>query len=162
MCWAAPRSSCRAARTCCYWATPARTKSSPSNVSVSLECKSHVALALGLGLAVCPACRSFLVTTASTLSSELIKSATKAAAPHKETDCQLRSVHCDELGFVPLPKIGTELLLDSFNQRTSAVPPWSSAAYPSPSVPKSSTPNAHRSAARPPHPPRPHPGGERR
>ena len=69
----------------------------------------------------------------------------------------------DELGYVPLSPTGAELLFEVFSQRyergsiivTSNLPfeEWTSDLR---------LRAAHRRAARPSHPPRPHPGDERR
>ena len=76
---------------------------------------------------------------------------------------RLKLLIIDELGFVPLSPTGAELLFEVFSQRyergsilaTANLPfdEWTEVVW---------IGTAHRSAAGPPHPPRAHPGDERR
>jgi DNA replication protein DnaC len=124
--------------------------------------KTHIALALGL--AACQRGHRVRFTTTAALVSELIE----ARDDEKLLRFQKQIVSyelliVDELGFVPLSKTGTELLFEMLSQRyergstlvTSNLPfqEWTE-------VPRLGT--ADRRPAGPAHPPRSHPGDERR
>ena len=124
--------------------------------------KTHVAL--GLGLAACQKGMSVGFTTAAALVHELMEARDERRLLNLQRQLtRLSLLIVDELGFVPLSPTGAELLFEVFSQR-----------YERGSILVTNQPSlrrmdrglrfgeAHRDAAGPPHPPRPHPGNERR
>jgi DNA replication protein DnaC len=98
--------------------------------------KTHVALTLGL--AACQRGHRVRFTTAAALVHELMEARDeKKLLRFQKQIAAYELLIVDELGFVPLSKTGAELLFEVFSQR-------------------------YERSARPPHPPRPHPGNERR
>ena len=125
--------------------------------------KTHVAL--GLGLAACQKGLSVGFATAAALVHELIEARDeKQLLRFQKRLASYKLLIIDELGFVPLSKTGAELLFEVFSQRyergsilvTSNLPfdEWTERGV------RLRAP--HRGAARPRHPPRPHPRDERR
>ena len=124
--------------------------------------KTHVAL--GLGLAACQRGMSVGFTAAAALVHEMMEARDERRLLNLQRQMsRLNLLIIDELGFVPLSTTGAELLFEVFSQRyergsilvTTNLPfdEWTE-------VFGSGT--AHRRAAGPAHPPRPHPGDERR
>ena len=78
--------------------------------------KTHVAL--GLGLAACQRGLSVGFTTAASLVHELIEARDERRLLNLQKKlARLKLLIIDELGFVPLSKIGAELLFEVFSQR---------------------------------------------
>ena len=124
--------------------------------------KTHVAL--GLGLAACQRGMSVGFTTAAALVHELMEARDERRLLNLQRQLsRLNLLIIDELGFVPLSRTGAELLFEVFSQRyergsimvTTNLPfdEWTEVFGSEP---------PHRRAAGPAHPPRPHPGDERR
>ena len=125
--------------------------------------KTHVAL--GLGLAACQRGMSVGFTTAAGLVHEMMEAKDERRLLNLQRQLsRLNLLIIDELGFVPLSRTGAELLFEVFSQRyergsilvTTNLPfdEWTEVF--------GSERLTHRSAAGPAHPPRPHPGDERR
>ena len=124
--------------------------------------KTHVAL--GLGLAACQKSLSVGFTTAAALVHELIEARDeKQLLRFQKRLASYKLLIIDELGFVPLSKTGAELLFEVFSQRYER---WLDPGHLQPAVRRVDRGvrlrAPHRGAARPPHPPRPHPRDERR
>ena len=124
--------------------------------------KTHVAL--GLGLAACQKGLSVGFTTAAALVHELIEARDeKQLLRFQKRLASYKLLIIDELGFVPLSKTGAELLFEVFSQPLRA---WLDPGHLQPAVRRVDRGvrlrAPHRGAARPPHPPRPHPRDERR
>ena len=124
--------------------------------------KTHIAL--GLGLAACQRGMSVCFTTAAGLVHELMEARDERRLLNLQRQlARLNLLIIDELGFVPLSRTGAELLFEVFSQRyegsstlvTTNLPfdEWTEVF---------GSESAHRSAAGPAHPPRAHPGDERR
>ena len=124
--------------------------------------KTHVAL--GLGLAACQRGMSVGFTTAAALVHEMMEARDERRLLNLQRQLsRLNLLIIDELGFVPLSTTGAELLFEVFSQRyergsimvTTNLPfdEWTEVF---------GSETAHRGPAGPPHPPRPHPGDERR
>ena len=124
--------------------------------------KTHIAL--GLGLAVCQRGMSVGFTTAAALVHELMEARDDRRLLNLQRQlARLNLLIIDELGFVPLSTTGAELLFEVFSQRyergsilvTTNLPfdEWTEGLW---------LGKAHRGTAGPPHPPRAHPGDERR
>ena len=124
--------------------------------------KTHIALALGL--AACQKGLAVRFTTASQLVHEMIEARDeKRLLRLQDQLARVSLLIVDELGYVPLSQSGSELLFDIFSRRyengativTSNLPfqEWTSVF---------ASERPHRRAARPHHPPCPHPGDERR
>ena len=122
--------------------------------------KTHIALALGL--AACQKGLAVRFTTASHLVHELLEARDeKKLLRLQDQIARVSLLIVDEIGYVPLSQTGSELLFDVFSRRyengativTSNLPfqEWTT-------VFAQRTP--HRRAARPHHPPCPHPGDE--
>ena len=80
--------------------------------------KTHVALALGLGLAACQRGLSVGFTTAAALVHELTEARDERRLLNLQRKlASLKLLIIDELGFVPLSKTGAELLFEVFSQR---------------------------------------------
>ena len=148
--------------------------------------KTHVAL--GLGLAACQRQRGMSVgfTTAASLVHELIEARDERRLLNLQRQLsRLNLLIIDELGFVPLSRTGAELLFEVFSQRyergsimvTTNLPfellfEVFSQRYERGSIMVTTNLRRmdrglrlgapHRRAAGPAHPPRPHPGDERR
>ena len=124
--------------------------------------KTHIALALGL--AACQRGHRVRFTTTAALVSELIEARDeKKLLRFQKQIASYELLIVDELGFVPLSKTGAELLFEMLQPalRTRINPGDQQPALPGMDRgPRLRT--AHRRPARPPHPPRPHPGDERR
>ena len=124
--------------------------------------KTHIALALGL--AACQHGHRVRFTTASALVSELIEARDeKKLLRFQKQIASYDLLIVDELGFVPLSKTGAELLFEVLQPALRA---RLNHADQQPALRRMDRgPRlraAHRRPARPPHPPRPHPGDERR
>ena len=124
--------------------------------------KTHIALALGL--AACQQGHRVRFTTTAALVSELIEARDdKKLLRFQKQIASYELLIVDELGFVPLSKTGAELLFEMLSQTlrtridSDHVEPAVSRVDRDPRLG-----TADRSLARPPHPPRPHPGDERR
>ena len=124
--------------------------------------KTHVAL--GLGLAACQRGMSVGFTTAAALVHELMEARDERRLLNLQRQlARLRLLIIDELGFVPRSTTGAELLFEVFSQRcergsvlvTTNLPfdEWTDVF---------GSERLTGDAAGPPHPPRPHPGDERR
>jgi DNA replication protein DnaC len=124
--------------------------------------ETHIALALGL--AACQRGHRVRFTTTAALVSELIEARDdEKLLRFQKQIASYELLIVDELGFVPLSKTGAELLFEMLSQRyergstlvTSNLPfqEWTE-------VPRLGT--ADRRLAGPAHPPRSHPGDERR
>jgi DNA replication protein DnaC len=124
--------------------------------------KTHVALALGL--AACQKGLSVGFTTAAALVNQLLEARDEKRLLRLQRELRrYKLLIVDELGYVPLSQTGAELLFEVFSQRyergstivTSNLPfeDWTGG----PGIRA-----ADRRAARPAHPPRQHPGHERR
>ena len=124
--------------------------------------KTHIAL--GLGLAACQKGMSVGFTTAAALVHELMEARDDRRLLNLQRQlARLRLLIIDELGFVPLSTTGAELLFEVFSQRyergsvlvTTNLPfdEWTDVF---------GSERPHRRSAGPAHPPRPHPGDERR
>ena len=120
-------------------------------------------MALGLGLAACQRGMS-VGFTAAALVHELIEARDERRLLNLQRQLsRLSLLIIDELGFVPLSPTGAELLFEVFSQRyergsilvTTNLPfdEWTEVF---------GSERADRGTAGPPHPPRPHPGNERR
>jgi hypothetical protein len=121
--------------------------------------KSHVAL--GLGLAACQKGLSVGFTTAAAVVHELIEVRDdKRLLRLQRQLAGYKPLIIDELGYVPLSQTGAELLFEVFSQR------YERARLSSPATCRLDRRvrlrAAHRRAARPADPPRPHPRNERR
>ena len=78
--------------------------------------KSHIAT--GLGLAACQKGQPVLFTTAASLSNELMEAKDdRSLLRFQRQLARNKLLIIDELGFVPLSKIGAELLFEVFSQR---------------------------------------------
>ena len=124
--------------------------------------KTHVAL--GLGLAACQRGLSVGFTTAAALVNELMEARDERRLLNLQRQlARLQLLIIDESGFVPLSHTGAELLFEVFSQRyergsilvTTNLPfdEWTEVFR---------VRKAHRRAPGPSHPPRAHPGDERR
>ena len=124
--------------------------------------KTH--MALGLGLAACQRGMSVGFTTAAALVHELMEARDERRLLNLQRQLsRLNLLIIDELGFVPLSPTGAELLFEVFSQRyergsilvTTNLPfdEWTEGVR---------VGEADRGPAGPAHPPRPHPGDERR
>ena len=124
--------------------------------------KTHVAL--GLGLAACQRGMSVGFTTAASLVHELMEARDERRLLNLQRQLsRLNLLIIDELGFVPLSRTGAELLFEVFSQRYERGSTMVTTNLPFDRVDRGlRLGTAHRSAAGPPHPPRPHPGDERR
>ena len=124
--------------------------------------KTHIALALGL--AACQRGHRVRFTTTAALVSELIEARDdKKLLRFQKQIASYELLIVDELGFVPLSKTGAELLFEMLSQRYERGSTLITSNLPfqeSDRSPRIRTP--HRSPARSAHPPRPHPGDERR
>ena len=124
--------------------------------------KTHIALALGL--AACQQGHRVRFTTTAALVSELIEARDdKKLLRFQKQIASYELLIVDELGFVPLSKTGAELLFEMLSQRYERGSTLITSNLPfqeSDRDPRLGT--TDRSPARPPHPPRPHPGDERR
>ena len=120
--------------------------------------KTHIALALGL--AACQKGLAVRFTTASQLVHEMIEARDeKRLLRLQDQLARVSLLIVDELGYVPLSQSGSELLFDIFSRRYE-----NGATYRhlEPALPGMDLGlrqrAAHRRAARPHHPPCPHPG----
>ena len=124
--------------------------------------KTHIALALGL--AACQHGHRVRFTTAAALVSELIEARDeKKLLRFQKQIASYELLIVDELGFVPLSKTGAELLFEMLSQRYERGSTLVTSNLPFARMdrdPRLGT--ADRRPARPAHPPRPHPGDERR
>ena len=124
--------------------------------------KTHVAL--GLGLAACQRGLSVGFTTAAGLVHEMMEARDERRLLNLQRQlARLNLLIIDELGFVPLSRTGAELLFEVFSQRYERGSVNGDHQLAIRRVDRGlrlGTP--HRSAAGPAHPPRPHPGDERR
>ncbi len=124
--------------------------------------KTHIAL--GLGLAACQRGMSVGFTTAAALVHELMEARDERRLLNLQRQLsRLNLLIIDELGFVPLSHTGAELLFEVFSQRYERGSILNNHQSPFRRVDGSlrlGTPD--RSTAGPAHPPRPHPGDERR
>ena len=124
--------------------------------------KTHVAL--GLGLAACQRGMSVGFTTAAGLVHEMMEARDERRLLNLQRQLsRLNLLIIDELGFVPLSRTGAELLFEVFSQR------YERGSHPGKHQPALRRVDrglrlgtAHWRAAGPAHPPRPHPGDERR
>ena len=126
--------------------------------------KTHVALALGLGLAACQRGMSVGFTTAAGLVHEMMEARDERRLLNLQKQlARLNLLIVDELGFVPLSRTGAELLFEVFSQRYERGSTYGDHQPALRRVDRGlRLGTAHRSAAGPAHPPRPHPGDERR
>ena len=132
--------------------------------------KTHVAL--GLGLAACQRGLSVGFTTAAALVNELMEARDERRLLNLQRQlARLQLLIIDELGFVPLSHTGAELLFEVFSQRyergsilvTTNLPKGFDEPFALRRVDRGlRVRKAHRRAAGPSHPPRAHPGDERR
>ena len=124
--------------------------------------KTHIAL--GLGLAACQKGMSVGFTTAAALVHELMEARDDRRLLNLQRQlARLRLLIIDELGFVPLSTTGAELLFEVFSQRYERGSVLVTTNLPLRRVDRRvRLREAHRSPAGPAHPPRPHPGDERR
>jgi DNA replication protein DnaC len=124
--------------------------------------KTHISL--GLGLAACQKGLSVGFTTAATLTHALIEARDDKRLLRLQRQLLAYTLLViDEVGYVPLSQTGVELLFEMFSQRcergsaivTSNLPfdEWTGAF---------ASERLTGASARPAHPPRPHPGNERR
>ena len=124
--------------------------------------KTHVAL--GLGLANCQHGMSVGFTTAAGLVHELMEARDERRLLNLQRQLsRLNLLIIDELGFVPLSRTNAELLFEVFSQRYEKGLHPGDHQFALRRVDRGlrlGTP--HRSPAGPAHPPRPHPGNERR
>ena len=124
--------------------------------------KTHVAL--GLGLAACQRGMSVGFTTAAALVHEMMEARDERRLLNLQKQlARLNLLIIDELGFVPLSRTGAELLFEVFSQRYERGSHNGDHQLAIRRVDRGlrlGTP--HRSAAGQAHPPRPHPGDERR
>ena len=124
--------------------------------------KTHAAL--GLGLAACQRGMSVGFTTAAGLVHELMEARDERRLLNLQRQLsRLNLLIIDELGFVPLSRTGAELLFEVFSQRYERGLHPGNHQFALRRMDRGlrlGTP--HRSAAGPAHPPRPHPGDERR
>ena len=80
--------------------------------------KTHVALALGLGLAACQRGKAVGFTAAAALVHEMIEARDERRLLNLQRQLsRLNLLIIDELGFVPLSRSGAELLFEVFSQR---------------------------------------------
>ena len=80
--------------------------------------KTHVALALGLGLVACQRGMSVGFTTAASLVHEMMEARDERRLLNLQRQLsRLNLLIIDELGFVPLSRTGAELLFEVFSQR---------------------------------------------
>ena len=124
--------------------------------------KTHVAL--GLGLAACQKAMSVGFTAAAALVHELMEARDERRLLNLQRQLsRLSLLIIDELGFVPLSPTGAELLFEVFSQRYE---PGLHPGHHQPALRRMDRSlrvgKADRGAAGPSHPPRPHPGDERR
>ena len=124
--------------------------------------KTH--MALGLGLAACQRGMSVGFTTAAALVHELMEARDERRLLSLQRQLsRLSLLIIDELGFVPLSPTGAELLFEVFSPALRA---GLNPGDHQPSLRRVDrglrVGEAHRGPAGPPHPPRPHPGDERR
>ena len=124
--------------------------------------KTHVAL--GLGLAACQRGMSVGFTTAAALVHEMMEARDERRLLNLQRQLsRLNLLIIDELGFVPLSRTGAELLFEVFSQHYERGSTMVTTNMPFRRVDRGLRLGApHRSAAGPAHPPRPHPGDERR
>jgi DNA replication protein DnaC len=124
--------------------------------------KTHIALALGL--AACQRGHRVRFTTAAALVHELIEARDeKKLLRFQKQIAAYELLIVDELGFVPLSKTGAELLFAGLQPALRADLNHGHQQPALPGVDRDPRLRAaHRSPARPPNPPRSHPGDERR
>jgi DNA replication protein DnaC len=80
--------------------------------------KTHVALALALGLAACQKGFSVGFTTAAALVSQLLEARDERRLLKLQRDlASVKLLIIDELGYVPLSHSGAELVFETFSQR---------------------------------------------
>ena len=123
--------------------------------------KTHVAL--GLGLAACQRGMSAGFTTAA-LVHELMESRDERRLLNLQRQLsRLNLLIIDELGFVPLSRTGVELLFEVFSQRYERGPTMVTTNLPfNEWTEVFGTEHLTGALLDPAHPPRPHPGDERR
>ena len=124
--------------------------------------KTHVAL--GLGLVACQRGMSVGFTTAAGLVHEMMEARDERRLLNLQKQlARLNLLIIDELGFVPLSRTGAELLFEVFSQRYERGSVMVTTNLPFRRVDRGiRVRKAHRSTAGPAHPPRAHPGDERR
>ena len=124
--------------------------------------KTH--MALGLGLSACQRGMSVGFTTAAALVHEMMEARDERRLQNLQRQLsRLNLLIIDELGFVPLSRTGAELLFEVFSQRYergSILVTTNLALRRMDRGLRLGAPD--RGAAGPAHPPRPHPGDERR
>ena len=125
--------------------------------------KTHVAL--GLGVAACQRGMSVGFTAAAGLVHELMEARDERRLLNLQRQLsRLNLLIIDELGFVPLSRTGAEMVFEVFSQRYERAGIHNGNHQPSlRRVDRGlRLGTAHRGAAGPAHPPRPHTGDERR
>ena len=124
--------------------------------------KTHISL--GLGLAACQKGLSVGFTTAAALVHELMEARDEKRLLRLQRQlAAYKLLIIDELGYVPLSTTGAELLFEVFSQRYERGSTLVTSNLPFDGVDRRVRVRAaHRRAARPADPPRPHPGNERR
>ena len=124
--------------------------------------KTHIALALGL--TACQRGHRVRFITAATLVGELIEARDeKRLLRFQKQIAAYELLIVDELGYVPLSKTGAELLFETISQRYERNSTLITSNLPFDESDRDLRLRAaHRRSAGPAHPPRPHPGDERR